>query len=471
MKYTDLPPRLQRAIRRLSCDPVFFAQLILGIRPWSLQAEVLHALADHPRVAVAGAHGVGKGLTAAIAALWFLFTRPKAIVLSTAPTERQVRRLLWGEIHVRYHNARLPLGGTLRPLAIEISDDWYALGFCAVGPDQFQGFHAAQLLVIVDEAAGVPDAIFDGVEAVLTGAASKLLLIGNPTRPRGPFHAACHSDRYQVIRIPATAHPNVTGESAAISAGPSADWIMHVREVYGESSNYFRSRVLAQFPTEDLDQLVDQVWIDAAAARAQGAPGPRALGVDVARFGRDSTVLAGVRGGTVTFLKSARGRDTVQVTHMVTAAIHDLGISPDQVSVDDTGVGGGVTDQLRHANLDVAGVQFGARPHEERFANRTSELLWRLRELLRIGALALGQVTAGRDRDILLEQLALLSMDYTPAGTLRITGEPGHHAAPSTSPDHVVALALALRRLHPRTLAAESASPLDPSDAAGLWFS
>ncbi len=457
----------------LAADPILFARAVLGVSPWSLQVAVLRAVRDHPRVAVAGAHGVGKGFTAACAALWFLFTKPRAIVLSTAPTERQVRRLLWGEIHLRHRAASIPLGGTLRPLALDLADDWYALGFTAVGPDQFQGFHARDLLVVVDEAAGIPPEIFEGVDAVLTGAGSRLLLIGNPTSRRGPFYQAFQSAAFHTFRIPATAHPNVThdptGTSTVISAGVSQPWIDYVKRTYGDTSAFYQARVLAQFPETEEDQLVENAWIEAAAISTAGAPGVPALGVDVARFGSDASVIAATNGGRLVRLTALRGRDLVTLAEAVVLENkrHKAAI----VYIDDTGLGGGVTDQLRRRGLGVRAVVFGSRARNpERFTTIKAEMFWRLRELLRLGALGLADVASSKDGKILLEQLGLLRSEYDQAGRMIVRGSPGSLAAPSTSPDHATAVALALYGLDPRTLPDRSLAAPSAEEVAGIWF-
>lgn len=451
----EVNAELRAALRRLRSDPVAFARVVLGLRPWSLQEEVLQLVARNSRVAVAGAHAVGKDWLASVALLWYLFTRPKAIVLSTAPTERQTRKLLWAAIHSHYRAARLPLGGVLRQLAIEISTDWYALGFTAVGPDQFQGFHAPSLMVVVDEAAGVPPAIYQGVDAVLTGEDSRLLLLGNPTSRRGPFFEAFHADHVASISIPATAHPNVAGGAAPIAGGVSKAWIRHVRDTYGESSPFYLSRVLAQFPTDDLDALVPADAIASAMSRDAGTAGQPSAGLDVARFGSDATVLVVAQGGTITRLSSWRRTDLVHVADIVARAIADHHLDPALVAIDDTGLGGGVTDILRfQRDLIVRPVNFATKARRpDRFANIKSEMFWNLRELLRLGAVALGRVADSADGRILAEQLSLLTSELTAEGPLRVAGEPGHLAAPSTSPDHATALALALLPLRARDIA------------------
>ena len=113
----DLPEAVyQEAFRR---SPIGFAHEVLGVDLWAKQEEVLNALRDHRRVAVKAGNGVGKGFTAAVAVLWFLCSHQPATVLTTAPTARQVRHILWQEIRRLYRASAYPLGGKLLVTRLE----------------------------------------------------------------------------------------------------------------------------------------------------------------------------------------------------------------------------------------------------------------------------------------------------------------------------------------------------------------
>ena len=123
--------------------------------PWWKQEDVLDAVMRERRVAVKSGNGLGKDFTAAVAVLWYLHCHDPAIVLSTAPTFRQVRHVLWRQIHRLHRGAADILGGTLLDTRWDLAEDRYALGLSADGADQFQGFHCPNVLVVVDEAEGV----------------------------------------------------------------------------------------------------------------------------------------------------------------------------------------------------------------------------------------------------------------------------------------------------------------------------
>ena len=122
-----------------------------------------------------------------------------AVALSTAPTFRQVRHILWKEVHRRYRNAKYDLGGKLLDTRLEMPErDSFAMGLSADSPDEFQGFHSANMLIVVDEAEGVAEPIYEAIEALMTSENCRLLLIGNPTTVTGSFRRAFHEDREAV---------------------------------------------------------------------------------------------------------------------------------------------------------------------------------------------------------------------------------------------------------------------------------
>ena len=260
--------------------PVRFADEVLGVTLWSKQQEVLEALARERRVAVKSGNGLGKDFTAAVAVLWYLNCHDPGIVLSTAPTFRQVRHVLWRQIRRLHRGASDLLGGTLLDTRWELAEDRYALGLSADGADQFQGFHCENVLVVVDEAEGVDEEIYEAVEAVMTSGNPRLLLIGNPTRTDGSFHRAFHEEAgiYRTFTISALESPNVTAGEVKIPGLVTAEWVEERRIAWRENSDRYRSRVLGEFPQRGEDNLIAMKDIEAAVyegedlARGVGAP-------------------------------------------------------------------------------------------------------------------------------------------------------------------------------------------------------
>jgi hypothetical protein len=136
----------------------------LRFEPWSMELAIAEAVRDHDRVAVKAANAVGNTATAASVVLWWLDGGPGSIVVTTAPTERQVKKVLWREIAQRYKHARgLFRGATLTDVELYLAADWFAVGVSTDTVEGFQGFHGSRVLVIVDEASGVDETIFEAV--------------------------------------------------------------------------------------------------------------------------------------------------------------------------------------------------------------------------------------------------------------------------------------------------------------------
>ena len=203
-------------------DPVGFVHDVLGETTWSAQRQVLTAIAHHQRVAVPASHSVSKTHTAArIVAWWVAVHAPgTAQVITTAPTFRQVRNVLWP--HVRRLRERHGLPGETNLTEWKIGEELVAFGFSAADNDEaaVQGFHAPNMLIVVDEAGGVGHVLGDALEGLTTGGNTRLLLIGNPpTDEEGSwFENACHDSQYETITVPASLSPNMTGALPPISS-------------------------------------------------------------------------------------------------------------------------------------------------------------------------------------------------------------------------------------------------------------
>ena len=250
----------------IQIPPSTFARKILCVRPWSKQTEILNALPHHQRIAVKSGNGLGKGFTAAIALLWFLHTHQPAIALSTAPTFRQVRHILWRQIHNLHRRNPKTLGGQLHDTRWELAPDRYALGLSADTADQFQGFHSPNLLLIVDEAEGVAEPIYEAIEAIMTTAHAQLLLIGNPTTNTGAFRRAFHQEQqiYKTITMSALDSPNLTAGQTRIPGLATKQWVQQRANLWGPDNPLYQARILGQFPTQTQDALINLTHLETA---------------------------------------------------------------------------------------------------------------------------------------------------------------------------------------------------------------
>ena len=436
--------------------PGRFAAEVLGVSLWDKQEEVLAALEDRRRVAVKAGNGLGKGFCAGVSVLWFLYSHDPALVLSTAPTFRQVRYVLWRQVRTLYRGSKTPLGGKIYDTRWELSEERYAMGLSADSADQFQGFHNPNMLVVVDEAAGVSDEIYEAIDSVMTSAeTSRLLLIGNPTSITGAFRRAFHEERglYHPITISALDSPNVRAGRIVVPGLATAEWVEERREVWGDDDPLFGSRVLGEFPQQGECTLFKLSAIERAAAIDSTPPVPDSgdvpviLAVDVARHGPDRSVILRRRGLRVEEILTFNGMDTMELVGRLSAAVREH--RPQQVVVDEIGVGAGVVDRLRELGHPVQGINVALPARQKHlFANRRAEGYWRIRELLEDGELRLPPDNR------LVGELAAMRFSYDNAGRVIMESKDAMRRRGMRSPDLADALMMAF---------------VEPAAKAKLW--
>ncbi len=354
----------------------------LNLRLDDYQTEVAYSLVENDFVSARSGHGVGKSTLAAGVFLWFLNTRPKSKVVTTAPTRRQLREILWSEIH-RWGNPS-SIAHFWQFTALKVFRDdplvashWYGLGQTSSSPSNMEGFHAEFLLYIVDEAKGVPDAIFEGLEGALTTEA-KILLVSTPGSPSGKFYRTHTTERH----LWKTHH-----RSAIDSPRVRREWIDYMINTYGDDNPVVVSRVFGDFPAEGEYTLIPISWVEHASSLDHfdlqaGEPEGFVIGFDVARYGGDSSVMVPRKGPNVYPLTSFTNRDTMQLAGALKSEMSSRNATS---VVDDAGAGGGVVDRLQEQGMDCIGVNASQRASEPaRFANARAEMYWNLRERLRL---------------------------------------------------------------------------------------
>lgn len=427
--------------------PLTFASDVLQVTLWDKQQEVLAALPDHRRVAVNSGNGLGKGYCAAVAVLWYLHCHNPAIVVSTAPTFRQVRHILWRQIRRLYRPAREELGGKMLDTRWELAEDRYAMGLSAESADEFLGFHSPNMFIVVDEAEGVSDEIYEAIDAVMTSAEPRLLLIGNPTTTSGAFRRAFYEERhlYHTITISVLDSSNVQAGKVEIRGLTTSQWVQERKDTWGEENPIYRARVLGEFPDQAEDTLIKLSDVEAAARReppATEADGSGAvddeavLAVDVARFGSDRSVILRRRGNIVEDIQTFHQMDTMQLVGWVNAAIRES--NPEYVCVDEIGVGAGVVDRLREEGHSIRGINVARSAHQsDLFTNLRAEGYWRLRDLF-----STGQINIPPDNQ-LMGELAAMRYSYDSQGRIQIESKDSMRQRSLPSPDKADALMLA----------------------------
>jgi phage terminase large subunit len=416
------------ALQRGREDPVWWMKHVLGFNPWPMQERIAVSVRDNRRTSVASCHGAGKTTIAARIGMQFLYNHDSSLVLSTAPTARQVEGVLWKEIRKAHASARYPLGGKPLTKKLELGEDWYAIGFTTrdYDSDKFQGYHAEHILVIVEEASGIQPAIFTGIEGVLTSAGARLLLIGNPTNPSGEFAASFRRKDTAKFHISAFDTPNftmlgITRDDIASGAWEekqarwierhgalpfpalvTPEWVADKYTRWGPENPEYTARIEGQFPAEGDDALFPIALVEAAMARdlEPGSDAP-SLGVDVARTGSDESTGYARQGPVFRLAFAVRKEDTMAVAGRAARVADE--VQAGAICVDIVGLGAGVGDRLNELGYNVIEVNFGVPPVNDtdipddpdhpdyanhplkRFANLKAQLYWRFRERLESG--------------------------------------------------------------------------------------
>lgn len=401
-------------IQRCQADPVWFFDDILQSTAWSTQKEIALSVRDNPDTSVKGCHSPGKSYISARIALWFLYSFPHSLVITTAPTDRQVRGILWKEISVAYKGAKFPLGGKLITRELKLDDDWFAIGFTApdYDPNRFQGFHAPHVLVICDESSGISEDISEAIDGVLSGPHCRRLDIGNPTDPLSAFAKTFKNADVFKFTISAYDTPNFTDNGITetdIISGSWQDklkaltntnivtpqWASKIYKKYGLDHPFYVSRVKAEFPKESKNTLIRLSWIEAAQNRDLQPGEPVEIGADIAGDGSNETVI-GVRRGPVFRILESFVLNEADDGRMETARKIAQYIASEKAScakVDGVGIGDGVVGRLKEDKHPVIAMMSGSSALNKgedstikiQFGNIKAQWFWELRERFESG--------------------------------------------------------------------------------------
>ena len=349
------------------------------------------------RMARASGHGIGKSALASWVILWIMSTRPNAIGTVTANTATQLETKTWKEL--------------ARWLRLSITGHWFKLGASTLAHKQhprtwrvdavtceernseaFAGQHAASStsFYLFDEGSAVPDMIYEVAEGGLTDGEPMQFVFGNPTRNSGKFREIFGRQRHRW---------NVDQIDSRKTKKANKTLIEQWKTDYGEDSDFFRVRVRGEFPRAGSTQFISSELIEYAADSSRDVVttlmDPMVMGVDVARFGDDQSVIyfrRGLDARSIPPLKF-RGLDTMQLAARVAEAWETF--KADAIFVDETGVGAGVVDRLRYLRMPVTGVSFSSKPDRTMtmgdgadrvgYANKRAEIWGATREWLKHG--------------------------------------------------------------------------------------
>ena len=349
---------LQESIPIWRKNPVVFFREVLDFEPDDWQRKAAMDLAKNPKVSIKSGQGVGKTGMEAATFLWFLSCFQYPRVVATSPTKQQLHDVLWSEISKWMSNS---------PLLSQIfiwtktyvymkgeSKRWFGVARTATRPENMQGFHEENMLFIVDEASGVAEPIMEAILGTLTGKNNKLLLCGNPTKTSGTFYDSHTRDRalYKVHTV-----------SSEDSERTNKENIQSLIKKYGYDSNVVRVRVRGLFPKQEDDVFISIEAVEGRAKSKYEIPDGKGmsyvmLGVDVARFGDDETCIYLNNRGNIRLFRKRRGQDLMSTVGDIVMAYQSINKSTLDykgkiyVNIDDTGLGGGVTDRLKEVKKE-----------------------------------------------------------------------------------------------------------------------
>lgn len=400
---------------RWQLDPVAWATERVGVETWSKQREILEAVRDERRVAVHSCHSTGKTFSAALTTAWWLDVHPPgtAFVVTTAPTSPQVKALLWREINRLRQRADLP--GRTNLTEWYINNELVAFGRkpSDYNDSAFQGIHAKHVLVIMDEAGGIPTTLWTAAETIAANTGSRILAIGNPDSVEGEFIQKCaaHS-RWRVIHIGYEMTPAFTSEPVSddlLDLLISPEWVDDRREEWGEDSALFQSKVEGVFPRADSDPwrvIPLRMLTPCRSLELTSEEGEVAeAGIDVGGGG-DRTVVFERRGRVAGRHVELNTPDPMEGVGQVVDQLNAWGI--ERAKIDVIGVGWGFAGRLRELSsrhnprrdetthaTEIVSVNFAERAsNPKRFLNKRAEVWWGVgRENSRLGLWDLGVLT------------------------------------------------------------------------------
>ena len=428
-----------------------------GPEPW--QVEVLREIGDRleagdgpVRIAVASGHGVGKSALVAWLILWAAATVPSTRGVVTANTETQLKTKTWTELAkwqgLVATNDFCDLGASSLASKLPVPEGAGRIDmvpWAAHNPEAFAGLHnkGSRVLLVFDEASAIAEPIWETAEGALTDAGTEIVWVafGNPTRTSGRFHACFgrFRDRWHCQQV----------DSRHVSLTDKTQLDQWVRD-YGDDSDFVRVRVRGLFPRAGTMQLIDGESVDDAMRRVpeRDDRAPLVMGVDVARFGDDRSVILLRRGRDARSMpiEKHRGLDLMALAGRVAEIAFGRDLAA--IFVDETGLGAGVVDRLRQLGVrHVQGVNFGSASAtwdsdgaKPRYANKRAEMWGNLRDWLKGGG-------ALPDDPELRADLTGVEYGYTATGEIQLEKKEDMKKRGLASP--AIGDALALTFAHP----------------------
>lgn len=474
-----------------------FIHDVIRMRTWKGQRYIVQALLEHQRVSIRGSRKTSKTHTAAAVVLAFMQTAP-TICLTTAPSNVQVKTLLWGKINSMFSSSVIPMRGRPGQKSLTIGPEHYAIGFATNTSDRMQGFHAGvdvpanpdeddeeqepediermlgeiaiaqkrksnatRLLFVLDEAAGVPQFIFDALRGSMLGDNVYTLMQANPTisinEPHDFSRSHLPGSRYHRVKMAAKrAEDPVDCDAEFVTPSWLVDW-RELEAEYPPDDPLHKPMVLGQFLEGDTSgRVLTYALLSEAAASTDDTllipRGPH-IGFDTAWTGADLNVAALWVDSVKVSEAEWRSQDTIATWEKLRVLRDHWAVQIGReipwhnVHIDNAPVAAGVIDTAARAGCMLDRVGFGDAPTnawrdlvgDVRFKNRRAEMYWVLRELIRRKAARLPKKWSRS-----WEELTATTYLITP-GTMDVLIEPKEKIRErmGRSPDHADADVLA----------------------------
>jgi hypothetical protein len=376
----------------------------------------------------ASGHGIGKSTLVAWLVKFIMDTRPNAVGAVTAMTSEQLKTKTWAEVgkwNAMSLTAHLWNYSASRGAMSLVRKDWQGKWRCDAvtckeeNSEAFAGLHSASStpFYIFDEASGIPAKIWEVRLGGLTDGEPMVFDFGNPTRNSGDFFEnTVGKMKHRYITR------SIDSRTVAIT---NKEYFAQMAADYGEDSDRFKVRCKGEFPSAGSLQFMPTMAVEAATLRElppnyhSDRANALLIGVDVARFGGDETVIYPRLGYDARSFDPERfnNMDTVYTVGRVIEMVRRfkaLGRDVDGIFVDGTGIGGGVVDQLRHLGYHVTEVQAaGTVIDKEVYRFKGDEMWGRLRDALPKLILPHRHTKHGMD---LFDQLTQREYGYTKVG-------------------------------------------------------
>ena len=424
---------------------------------WSKQREILRIVQRSRRTIVKSCHEIGKSWLAGRIAAWWLDVWPvgSAFVVTTAPSNPQIKAILWKEIGRAFQKGKLNgrVNQTEWYMMVNGKEELVAFGRKPddYDPTAFQGIHAPRVLVLMDEANGIRGPLHEAAESLIANDESKIILLGNPDNPDGEFFEASKpGSGWEVISVSAFDSPNFTGEEIPLQVARQLigkvyveekrrKWASHWKwtedgskcippegvdpETDVNANPLWKSKVLGVFPERTTaNGLIPLSWIKAAQLRDLSSTikdGPNELGADIGAGG-DDTAVCQRRGCVYRIIRTDNDPDTMKQCGKIIDDLEITGASV--VKIDKIGIGWGIVNRGQELNKPFIGINVGEGATEddsasdERFLNLKMELWWNVRNLFERGLIDLDP-----NDDDLAAELCTIRYERRSNGKLKIS--------------------------------------------------